>query len=26
VGVYELMPVTEEVETLVLSRSSADKI
>ncbi len=26
VGIYELMPVTEEVETLVLSRSSADEI
>ncbi len=26
VGVYELMPVTEEVETLALSRSSADEI
>ena len=25
-GVYELMPVTEEVETLALSRSSADEI
>ncbi len=26
VGVYELMPVTDEIETLALSRSSADKI
>jgi type IV pilus assembly protein PilB len=26
VGVYELMPLTEEVETLALSRSSADEI
>jgi type IV pilus assembly protein PilB len=26
VGVYELMPVTEKVETLALSRSSADEI
>jgi type IV pilus assembly protein PilB len=26
IGVYELMPMTEEVESLTLSRSSADEI
>ncbi len=26
VGVYELMPVTDEIEALALSRSSADEI
>ncbi len=26
IGVYELMPITEDVETLALSRSSADEI